>query len=833
MDPIDIRDKAGKAKTGKQKIALKSPLFAIFIACIIAVIYVYSFIHIPAIEKTSLQSEDYAFRLRHWYYSRFARNYLRPKDIVLVTIDEESYKKLEKRWPWSRDVFAEFLDKLSAYNPRTIALDFVLYGQTPDKPEADAKLAESIKRCGNVIIASVYGKDQFYLGPHDMFAEASAAHGVIGAVRDKDNTIRRLKTFALAFLPETGGDVSFEVKIAARYLDVPYKKIHREGESITLESKDKRLKIPTSENSYILVNYLSDVEDVNTVSIWRVMQGGLPQDIFKDKLVLVSQTGEIFHDFHPTPLGYRAGGLIIANVLNSIISSSYLKEANPEVAISLIAIIYILAFLAFYRISPLKGFFLLLFIMAAYLAASFFSFLNGKMWPVFHVVILLPCLYLGMAFYKYGNVVFERAEMKRMAITDSLTELYTHRYFRFLLDHTANKALNSGNKCSLIVIKILNLDRIIKEIGFNKGQGVQRGIAELVKIKLPKRASGTYLGMGEFGMLLPKVGLYEALGIAGSLRNRIKETDFDIPEDILKPTVAMGVSAMNPKGFPKTGVELMRSTRTAMARAKVIGYNKICRFNPNIDSSVFEPDAMEREIRQRLDDEFSFLVIDLEERNKELEDLLRQLSITQKELEQAHFETLRSLIVALEQKDPCTAGHSERVGDYTEKIGMRLKMPEEEVRLLKQAAVLHDIGKVGISQDILRKEAGLSRAERHIIELHPEFSVRILNTSRYFNRMLHAIRDHHERLDGSGYPRGLKGENISPEAQIISVCDTFDAMNSDRPYRKALPPAKAMDEILAHPEHFNRTIALALKRVLKEEGKLKEETASAHNPPHK
>ena len=833
MSPFNIRDKTGKTKGGKQKIALKSPLFAIFIACFIAVIYVYSLLFIPAVKKARLQFKDLPFQIRHTYYSTAAKDYIRPDDIVLVTIDEESYKKLEKRWPWGRDVFAEFIDKLSAYNPKIIALDFVLYGQTPDKPEADAQLADSIKRCGNVIIASVYGKERFYLGPHDIFAKASVDHGVIGAVRDKDNTIRRLKTFALAFLPETGGDVSFEVKIAAHYLDVPYKKIYRERESITLESKNKRLTIPTDDNSYILINYLSDIGDIDTVSIWKVMADDLSPDIFKDKLVLVSQTGEIFHDFHPTPIGYRPGGMIIANVLNSIISSSYIRESKLNVTIPVIALIYILAFILFYRISPLKGFFLLIFLMTAYLTASFSLFLNGVMWPTFHVVILLPSLFLGMAFYKYGNVVFERAEMKRMAITDSLTELYTHRYFRFLLNHIVNKALNFGSKCSLIVIKILNLDRIIKEISFNKGQMVQKGIAELVKVKLPKRASGVYLGMGEFGMVLPKVGLYEALGIAGSLRNRIKEADFDIPENIPKPAVAIGVSALNPKGFPRTGVELMRSARAAMARAKMIGYNKICRFNPKIDSSVFEPDAMEKEIRQRLDDEFSFLAIDLEERNKELEDLLRQLSITQRDLEQAHFETLRSLIVALEEKDPYTAGHSERVGDYAEKIGMRLKMPEEEVRLLKQAAVLHDIGKVAISQDILRKETSLNRSERHIIELHPEFSVRILATSKYFNALLHAIRDHHERLDGSGYPRGRKGEEISLEAQIIAACDTFDAMNSDRPYRKALSSAKAINEILSHPEQYNNTVALALKRILKEEGKLKGEVAPAHIPPHK
>ena len=93
-----------------------------------------------------------------------------------------------------------------------------------------------------------------------------------------------------------------------------------------------------------------------------------------------------------------------------------------------------------------------------------------------------------------------------------------------------------------------------------------------------------------------------------------------------------------------------------------------------------------------------------------------------------------------------------------------MKLTDEDFKMLKQAAILHDIGKVGIPQDILRKEDSLNVAERHIVELHPEFSVQILSSSKYFNELLAFIRDHHERLDGSGYPRGLKKDQILSQA---------------------------------------------------------------------
>ncbi len=147
-------------------------------------------------------------------------------------------------------------------------------------------------------------------------------------------------------------------------------------------------------------------------------------------------------------------------------------------------------------------------------------------------------------------------------------------------------------------------------------------------------------------------------------------------------------------------------------------------------------------------------------------------------------------------------------------------MPEEELELLEQIGILHDIGKVGIPQNILRKQGSLSVVERQIVELHPGFSVKVLKTSKYFNKHLNAIRDHHERLDGSGYPRGRKSDEISLEAQIIAVCDVFDALTSYRPYRDALSYAKALYEILPYPEKFNHGVAVALEGVLKDEHKI-------------
>ncbi len=810
-----------KELNGGQGIVFRSPLFPIFIALFIAGLYLYSAFYFHPVRIASLKFNDYFFRLRLGLNYFFSKEEIRPKDIVLVTIDEESYERLEKRWPWGRDVFADFLDKISIYQPKVIALDFALYGESPDNPEADIKLADAIRQSGNVIIASVYGKEKLYLGPYDILAKASSGYGVTGGVRDDDGAIRRAKVFALILAQQKGGDVSFEVKAAATYLNVPYDKIRQEEGHIVVGSDTKNIIIPTDENGSFLINYLCDKDDIETVPIWRVMVGKVPPHKFKDKLVLVSQTGEIFHDQAMTPLwGPKPGGLIIANILNSVITSSYIVQADPRHSALLISLIYLFALLLFYKKSVIRGAFILIFMVTTCMTVSFTLFLRGTLYPTFDMVVLLSLLFLGITFYKYAIVVLEGQEVKKLAITDSLTSLYTHRYFRFLLEHAAKTASDSGVKCTLIVVKLQNLDSIVKEIDFGKGQEVQRKIAKDIQEKLPKNGYAAYMGTGEFGMLLPRVGLGEALGIAGSMRDKIQDTDFGIEKNTLKPIVSVGVSSIDNTPFPRTGAELIRGARAAMLRAREIGYNKVCRFNPNIDISAFEPYIGETAIKERLGSEFTFLAVDLEERNKELEELLYQLSATQKDLEEAHFETLRSLIVALEQKDPCTAGHSERVGEYAEKIGRKLQIQEEEIKILRQAAILHDIGKVGIPPDILRKEDVLTPDERHVIELHPEFSTKILSTSKYFNKHLHAIRDHHERLDGSGYPRGLKGGQISLDAQIIAVCDVYDAMSTNRPYRKALSVKEALQEMQSHPEKYNQKVVLALEEILKSEYKI-------------
>ena len=147
----------------------------------------------------------------------------------------------------------------------------------------------------------------------------------------------------------------------------------------------------------------------------------------------------------------------------------------------------------------------------------------------------------------------------------------------------------------------------------------------------------------------------------------------------------------------------------------------------------------------------------------------------------------------IDAKSPFTARHSERVAEVATGIGAVLGLPDEELRRLRRAALLHDIGKLGVSNLILDKPAGLTAAERESVELHPAHTHEFLRRVSPFAGLAADASDHHEKLDGSGYPRGLSGDEVSLTARILAVADMFEAMTAERPYRGATPT----DDVLA------------------------------------
>ncbi|WP_179232930.1 HD-GYP domain-containing protein [Paenibacillus rigui] len=215
---------------------------------------------------------------------------------------------------------------------------------------------------------------------------------------------------------------------------------------------------------------------------------------------------------------------------------------------------------------------------------------------------------------------------------------------------------------------------------------------------------------------------------------------------------------------------------------------------------------------------------ELEKRNDELTYKLKSAdvmknSVTAKE-QLFSMSVIRSLVLALDSRDPYTAGHSSRVALYSLWIARQLEMDEEEAGHFYRAALMHDIGKIGVPDRVLLKADSLNHEEFQIMISHTTIGARILSKMEPEKRMLQATeiaKFHHEKMDGTGYPEGLKGEEIPYHARIVAVADAFDAMTTDRPYARGRSYREGVEEIIrCKGTHFDPVVVEAFEKVMRD-----------------
>ena len=176
-------------------------------------------------------------------------------------------------------------------------------------------------------------------------------------------------------------------------------------------------------------------------------------------------------------------------------------------------------------------------------------------------------------------------------------------------------------------------------------------------------------------------------------------------------------------------------------------------------------------------------------------DLMASVALAEAQTEEAYTGAIRALAAALDARDPYTAGHSDRVSVLSVSIGRMLSLSADDLEVLRLGALLHDIGKIGVPDDVLRKPGALTDAEFDIIKQHPVLGARILRSVPFLARHIPIVELHHERPDGRGYPKGLRGDDIPLAARIVHVADAYDAMTSARAYRGARPSVDALREL--------------------------------------
>jgi diguanylate cyclase (GGDEF)-like protein len=344
---------------------------------------------------------------------------------------------------------------------------------------------------------------------------------------------------------------------------------------------------------------------------------------------------------------------------------------------------------------------------------------------------------------------------------DALTGLDNHRRFQERLAQEAQRSIQLKQPLSIILIDVDQFGEYNKCYGHSQGDSALKGIADVLKAALPQAAIPARYGGEEFAVLLPLQSLDEAVAVAEEIRGRLRFA-VDLPSIYGRPgeplTVSIGCAERGPS--ITQAESLVLAAELAVSRAKSLGRNQVCRFD-NVEG--YEEDSDPYHLHRFLKD--------------------------------SSLATIQALAAAVDAKDSYTRGHSRRVAEYASSLAKYIGVSQAEQELIYTTGTLHDVGKIGVPDSILNKPGRLTDDERIIMETHPALGEVIVRKAPALAAALPGVRHHHERWDGKGYPDGLSGEEIPRLARFLAVADTFDAMTSDRPYRKGLPHEVALGEI--------------------------------------
>jgi diguanylate cyclase (GGDEF)-like protein len=365
--------------------------------------------------------------------------------------------------------------------------------------------------------------------------------------------------------------------------------------------------------------------------------------------------------------------------------------------------------------------------------------------PALSIALVGPLLAIAL----YQRSTHKAMRAMRLALTDPLTGLGNHRSFHERLQRELVVAEEQGASLALCLVDFDDL----KSVNDRHGHPVGDLVLGQVASRLRQGGEAFRLGGDEFAVLLPRQDERQATAVARSIVERVASLDM---EGVGPVTVSAGVAMYPTHGTGRD--ELIRLADSALYWAKKDGKNRVRAY------------AAESILRANLEQ-----IADTPDRA-------------------AQYRAAESLAKAVDERDAYTGSHSQRVADYSARIARRLGADGPAVELTRLAGSLHDLGKLAIPEEVLRKPDALDESERLMLERHPQIGFRMLE-SLGVQPVAEWVLHHHERWDGAGYPNRLVGDQIPLGARIIFVADAYDAMTSDRDYRQAMPQQDALAEL--------------------------------------
>jgi len=350
-----------------------------------------------------------------------------------------------------------------------------------------------------------------------------------------------------------------------------------------------------------------------------------------------------------------------------------------------------------------------------------------------------------------NSQLYTRAEQR--ARIDELTGLYNRRHFDQILKHEIDRHSRYGSMLSLAFIDLDNLKKYNDALGHQAGDKLLAQIGHLLQSSVRNIDIAFRYGGDEFAVIMPNTSDEDSHSVAERIRNAIANEY--VSKDI-SVTASFGLASWPSDGL--TVDHIVNAADKALYHAKRTGGNRICLVSQMLPLST--------EIEEAMPD-----------------------------AEKETLNIIYALASTIEARDIYTYGHSQKVRTHAVALAEALCLPPEKVAIISHAALLHDIGKIGIYDEILNKASKLDESEFELIKTHPDLSRTIVGHVSSLTPCLPAIHQHHESWDGTGYPTGLKSESICIEARILAIADAFDAMTSKRPYRAPLSYKEAVQEL--------------------------------------
>ncbi|MDR4505725.1 MAG: CHASE2 domain-containing protein [Candidatus Scalindua sp.] len=722
-----------------------------------------------------------------------------PKIAVIGITDEDM--QLFGHLPWPRSRYAELVDYLKKGGASVIAFDMFFDLQDSENPENDTALSEAAINADMTIfpiwsptvnLFRTRPENGIYKGKIieniKLLSDSTKRTGHLNVFYDSDGVARRIPLQISSadgrkrFLP-----FALSAFLESKGIEPEIQSYH--GNHFRIGE----LTIPLDKNSCLPINYIDFEKYINLYQQNSVQwldkigkekpitlysfsdvslqnENRLPADHFKDKIVLFGITSPgAEQDIHVTPFERKFGIFLHANILYNLLTENFIRVPQSYTIISIIVGVSILLSILIFRIrirgstySLLAGGLLFLFLLSGIVAfTSLFLFQKANLMIEMMPFVTMLLMNTGACLAVNLSVANKESAMRELElnmllevgeITTSTHEPDEYSLQRFQEDVritsalTVSSTLPSGfldpikktTRCEMVALYTLDGDtQCFKHSTATALHGTREELDRIADVV------NTWILSDEKPVWIDDLSIHPDLSL---LQTAIRSV-FCVP---------------------------------IFLRRQIIGTLFLC----NKPTSAFSPLSKFTSEELRVLSSFTHqIAIAIE--NHQLNNSIHSIFL----------DYIKSISTALDARDSYTHGHSKRVAGYSVGIGRELGLTPGELEFIELSSTIHDIGKIGISGDILNKPGRLSAKEFEIIQSHPLKGSKILEPMSRLSVLMPGVRNHHERYDGKGYPDGLKGDDIHLIARIISIADAYDAMTSDRVYRKGLSMEIACQEI--------------------------------------